>query len=96
MQSLPLLKQEGNVCEQDQPGLAGAVADTAAAESSKAVGSITDKKQLKMGRFDINIVSNDIPDDMAIWLQDNNYLLTDRGRNLLEPYILNGMKFVAL
>lgn len=90
------LRQEGNVCESEQfialPENVSA-ADSGNDESDEGV---TIEEQLTVGPFDIDIVSSDNADDMSIWLQDNNYLLTDRGRDLIEPYVLAGMKFVAL
>ena len=95
-QPLFQLQQEGNVCEQDE--LVFPDADTAAvAESaSDGEGGVVIEEELTVGPFDIDIVSSDNPDDMSIWLQENGYLLTDRGTELIEPYVLDGMKFVAL
>ncbi len=91
------LRQEGDVCEIDQfvlpPQNAAGETDGGAEASTEGV---TVEEQLTVGPFDIDIVSSDNADDMSIWLQDNNYLLTDRGRDLIEPYVLAGMKFVAL
>lgn len=89
------LQQEGQVCEKDQFVFAASEnAPTADLDSSD--GGVTIEEQLSVGAFEIDIVSSDNADDMAIWLEENNYLLTDRGRDLIEPYVLAGMKFVAL
>ena len=89
------LQIEGNVCEQDQPvnfpQAVSAEADTAAQDSGVQI-----EEELTIGPFDIDIVSSENADDMAIWLEDNGYLLDDRGRDLIEPYVLEGMKFVAV
>lgn len=90
-----LLQQEGNVCESDQ-FIAQPVNNSATDGAAESAGGVTVEEQLTVGPFDIDIVSSDNPDDMSIWLQDNDYLLTDRGRDLIEPYVLAGMKFVAL
>ena len=90
------LQVEGNVCEQDQPVAlplsASAEADTDATDG----GGVQIEEELAIGPFDIDIVSSDNADDMSIWLEDNGYLLDDRGRDLIEPYVLDGMKFVAV
>ncbi|MFK8082347.1 MAG: DUF2330 domain-containing protein [Granulosicoccus sp.] len=89
------LRQEGQVCPSDQPPpqpVASAEADTAAEQDS----GVTIEEELTVGPFDIDIVSSENADDMSIWLQDNGYNLGDRGLELLEPYVLAGMKFVAL
>ena len=90
-----LLQQEGNVCESDQ-FVAQPVNNSTTDSAAESAGGVTIEEQLTVGPFDIDIVSSDNPDDMSIWLQDNDYLLTDRGRDLIEPYVLAGMKFVAL
>jgi len=51
---------------------------------------------LAVGPFDVQIVSSDDAEALATWLADNNYDLTDRGRELIEPYVTEGMNFVAL
>ena len=95
-QPLFALQQEGNVCSQDQITLPPvfAVADTA--ESSPAESGVVVEEELTVGPFDIDIVSSDNPDDLAIWLADNDYLITDRGSELIAPYVNEGMKFVAV
>lgn len=53
-------------------------------------------QQLTVGPFDIQIVNSQNPDALAQWLIDNNYDLSDRGRDLIAPYVEMGMNFVAL
>ena len=95
-QPLFQLQQEGNVCEQDELLVFPVTDASAESDSLDEQGSVVIEQQLEVGPFDIDIVSSDNPDDMSIWLQDNGYLLTDRGTELIEPYVLDGMKFVAL
>jgi len=59
-------------------------------------GGVTIEQELSVGPFEIQIISSDNPDDLAIWLADNEYDLSDRGRDLIAPYVEMGMKFVAL
>jgi len=91
-----ILRQEGNVCPQDNPPVPAAAGAPEADSDGSVGGGVTIEEELTVGPFDITIVSSDNPDDMSIWLQENGYLLTDRGVDLLEPYVLDGMKFVAL
>ncbi len=49
-----------------------------------------------VGPFDVQIVSSENPAAMAQWLEDNDYDLSDRGLELIEPYVEEGMNFVAL
>jgi len=84
----------GNVCPQDGVIFAESAAVDVADES--ASDGVLIEEELTIGPFDIDIVSSDNPDDMAIWLRDNGYLLNDRGLELIEPYVLAGMKFVAV
>jgi hypothetical protein len=90
-----LLDQTGNVCEQDRfvnSPVAVPLNESDAADND----GVTIEEELTIGPFDIDIISSDNADDMSIWLQDNGYLLTDRGSALIEPYVLAGMKFVAV
>lgn len=64
----------------------------AAAES----GGVSIEQEISVGPFDIQIVSSTSPDEMAMWLEDNNYDLSSRGRELIAPYVDDGMKFVAV
>lgn len=49
-----------------------------------------------MGPFDAQIISGDDSQAVASWLAENNFDLTDRGAELLEPYVDANMKFVVL
>lgn len=53
-------------------------------------------KTLVVGPFEIQLVSSDDPAAMAEWLEDNDYDLTDRGEELITPYVEEGMNFVAM
>ncbi|MFK7857767.1 MAG: DUF2330 domain-containing protein [Granulosicoccus sp.] len=88
------LQREGQVCPSDQP--LPQPATDAAAPNAESDRGVTIEEELTLGPFDIDIVSSDNPDDMTIWLEENGYFLEDTGRGLIEPYVLAGMKFVAL
>ena len=90
------LERRGEQCEEFVPNF-GVTPDTAGAPGNDEDDSgVFIEQEMQIGPFDIDIVSSDNPDDLAIWLQDNGYELTDRGAELLAPYITDGMKFVAV
>ena len=51
---------------------------------------------LSVGPFDVQIVTSSDPHALATWLDDNGYDLTDRGRELIGPYVLEDKNFVAV
>jgi len=53
-------------------------------------------ERLAVGPFAIEIVTSDDAQALATWLTDNDYDLTDRGRELIAPYVDEGMNFVAV
>ena len=54
------------------------------------------EESLEVGPFDALIISGEDPDAVANWLEENNLDLSDRGSELIEPYVEAGMKFVVL
>jgi len=80
------------------------VAESVDAASPTAGGNDSDDggveilREFALGGFEVQLVqsSNGNPEAMATWLIENGYSLTDRGRELLSPYIDDGMVFVAL
>lgn len=76
-------------------GGAGGIDNTASLES-EADGSAVQVEDVVVGPYDAQIVSSDDPSELATWLTDNGYDLTDRGEELITPYVEAGMKFVAL
>ncbi len=51
---------------------------------------------ISVGPFDAQIISGDDPAAVANWLAENNLDLTERGEELLTPYVEANMKFVVL
>ena len=51
---------------------------------------------LTVGPFDVQIIRSDDATALATWLEDNDYDLSDRGSELIAPYVEEGMNFVAL
>lgn len=90
------LDRTGTSCDANF-GTAGSVdTDFAVAESASDGGGVTIEQSLSVGPFAIDIVSSTNPDEMATWLADNDYDLSDRGQELITPYVEAGMKFVAV
>jgi len=91
------LTRDGQVCPKDQNPLPveSPQPDSGPTEEGDA-GGVTIEQELVVGPFDATVVSSDNPDEMAMWLLDNGYQLTDRGGALIAPYVTAGMKFVAL
>lgn len=90
-----ILEQEGSPCAPLQfPGFGASPVDSTGNGSEDDGVEILD--MLTVGPFDIQIVASDDPDALATWLDVNNYDLSDRGRDLIAPYVAEGMNFVAL
>jgi len=90
------LRTEGQVCEQDQLFIPETAPFPVAVIADSDADGVVVEEQLTVGPFDIEIVSSDNPDDLSIWLADNDYLETDNGTALIAPYVNEGMKFVAV
>ncbi len=54
------------------------------------------EQRLSVGPFDAQVVSSDNADALAQWLAENNFDLSERGNELLQPYIQENMKFIVL
>ncbi|MCH8052808.1 MAG: DUF2330 domain-containing protein [Planctomycetes bacterium] len=65
-------------------------------DSEDAADGVTVVSESVVGPFDVQVVSSEDPAAMAQWLEDNDYDLSDRGQELIEPYVEEGMNFVAL
>lgn len=72
-------------------GLGGAVPNSAAEDDGVVI-----LERIAVGPFDVQVVSSDDPDALATWLTENNYDLTERGRDLIAPYVEENMNFVAV
>jgi hypothetical protein len=66
------------------------------ADAGSAEDGVEILSRLAVGPFDVVVVTSEDSEAMATWLTDNNYDLTDRGRELIEPYVNEGMNFVAV
>ncbi len=90
-----ILDVEGQGCFEPVPfGVGLAAPDSLGGESGD--GGVQIIERSVVGPFDVVIVTSDDPEAMATWLEENGYDLSDRGRDLLAPYVQMGMNFVAL
>lgn len=94
------LQQVGQPCDADFQRIPfNAFTGASSSASSSADGESGGVEVLssgEIGPFEQQVVSSDDPSAMAQWLVDNNYLLSERGEELLKPYIDMGMNFLAL
>lgn len=93
-----VLETTGEACPQprsdlDFIGLGGAPASPAAEDADDGVEIL---QELSVGPFDVLVLSSDDAEALAKWLADHDYDLSDRGGELIAPYVEEGMNFVAL
>ncbi|MCH8243294.1 MAG: DUF2330 domain-containing protein, partial [Planctomycetes bacterium] len=53
-------------------------------------------QELSVAPFDVKVVGSDDAEALATWLEENDYDLSERGEELIAPYVEEGMNFVAL
>lgn len=91
------LEVTGSSCPNDFPLASGGNAEDADTSNDNASDDgVNILESLTVGPFDVQIVTSDDPDSLATWLDENGYDLTDRGRDLIAPYVDEGKNFVAL
>ncbi len=95
-----LLTREGEPCFSDE-AVADAVGGGAGGfqptpPQPKAEDGVIIEQSVSVGPFDAQVVSSDNPEALALWLDDNNLDLTERGAELLAPYVNSQSKFVVL
>lgn len=89
------LEFTGEACPQRSSADGGGSFAPAAGEADDDSG-VNILQTLSVGPFDVQIVTSEDAGAMARWLQDNDFDLTDRGIELIEPYVEERMNFVAL
>ncbi|MCH7924693.1 MAG: DUF2330 domain-containing protein [Planctomycetes bacterium] len=94
-----VLETTGEACPQprsdlDFVGLGGSA--PTANEAEAADDGVEILQELSVGPFDVLVLSSDDAEALANWLADNDYDLSDRGAELIAPYVEEGMNFVAL
>ncbi len=52
--------------------------------------------QETVGPFDTQVVTSQDPEALARWLEQNDYGISERGAQLITPYVDEGMNFVTL
>lgn len=89
------LSRTGQACEVEF--LASPTAESSGGDTATdADGGVTVESVEEVGNYIVTVISGTDPQAVANWLAENNLDLSDRGAELLAPYIEDGMKFVAL
>ncbi len=91
------LSRSGEECDTDTnaPTPLATPAASASDGGGEADGVVVES-QVTIGAFDAQVISGDDSQAVANWLAENNLDLSDRGAELLEPYVDANMKFVVL
>ena len=90
------LQTQGESCPVPFP-VASVDASTAVATESAdgSAGSVMVTEDV-VGPFDVQIITSDDASALATWLAENDYDLTERGEELITPYVEENMQFVGL
>lgn len=78
--------------ERALPAAPQAAADGASRQQNQALG-VTIESQFTVGEYDILILSARESSGLETWLRQNGYRIPAGARDLLRPYIRQGMKF---
>lgn len=62
----------------------------------KNKSSVKIEAKYAVGEYDILILSSRESNDLEVWLKENGYKIPAGARDVLEPYILSGMKFFVV
>lgn len=89
------LQQEGQGCAVPVP-LNANVAEADAASGGTGSGGVVVEDVQDVGGYVVTLISGDNAESISQWLVDNGYDLTEKGEQLLAPYVEGGMKFVAV
>lgn len=89
------LTRTGQECEVRIQASPTGIGDTATAESDSD-GGVTVESVEDVGSYKVTVISGTDPQEVALWLAERNFDLSERGADLLAPYIEDGMKFVAV
>jgi hypothetical protein len=73
--------------------LSGAAASESLGSSLDEALGVTIESKFSVGEYDILILSAKESSGLETWLRQNNYRIPDGARDLLQPYIRQGMKF---
>ena len=90
------LETTGEACPSLSPSEVAGPGIFSTADSAADDSGVEVLESLSVGPFDVQILTSDDADAMARWLADNNFDLTDRGSDLIAPYVEEGMNFVAM
>jgi hypothetical protein len=87
---------QGAPCPQIEPLAVPSFGAAPSESADNGGGGVEVLAREAVGPFDAQVVASEDPEAMATWLEENDYDLTDRGAELIGPYVEEGMNFVAL
>ncbi|HNO78826.1 MAG TPA: DUF2330 domain-containing protein [Phycisphaerae bacterium] len=91
-----ILETNGQRCPSDDGdfnfGGGGATSDSA----DDGDDGVDVLERLAVGPFDVEVITSNDAEALATWLGSNGYELTERGEELIGPYVNEGKNFVAL
>ena len=95
------LNREGSECERNLDFFDDfAVTDSAESlegnDGGAADNDVQVVQQVAVGPFDIQVVTSTESDALARWLEENDYEIGERGPELIDDYVRDGMFFVAV
>ena len=91
-----ILERTGEACPVETTTTDSTTTSTSnSANENDTVGVIIEET-LNVGPFDAQIISSDDSAALATWLAENNFDLSEKGKELLQPYVDAQMKFVVL
>ncbi len=91
-----ILERTGEACPRPQAVNTAPDSDGDGAFEGVGNEAVVVEQRISIGPFDAQVISSDDPLAVASWLAENNFDLSDRGEELLTPYVDDGMKFVVL
>jgi hypothetical protein len=91
-----ILERTGEACPVETTSTASPTTSTSDSENEANSVGVIIEETLNVGPFDAQIISSDNSDALATWLTENNFNLSEKGNELLQPYIDAQMKFVVL
>jgi hypothetical protein len=90
-----VLDVDGAPCELDFLG-APTAEGNGQDDSADADDGVEVLDAFAVGPFDVTVVRSEDAGSLARWLDENGYDLTDRGEDLIRPYVMEGLNFVAV
>ncbi len=90
------LDRTGQECGFREQAAPVASPESSGGDSDTADSGVTVESVEEVGSYIVTVISGNDPQEVANWLAERNFDLSERGAELLAPYIEDGMKFVAV